>query len=425
MSVQWLGSFNARCDGAMSARTFRERYGSLATTESRPAAVERAREGSDWPVQPGGRFIETPLGPLSVHQYVFSGPDVWAARQRFERVVSGMHPQGIDPAGIVVLDTETTGLAGGTGTWAFLVGLGRFSGSDFVVRQLFMRHPGDEPALLALLAGELSRVETLITYNGRAFDMPLIDTRFRLHGHSAPQDAQHLDLLGSARAIWKHRLPSCSLGEVERSVLGVTRDLDAPGWMIPQMYFNYLRTRDVASLEPVFAHNRMDILSLARLAALVHGWEMGLDSPDDAIDALALALHRARRFAGADTLETLRVLWQGSIAPSDLRLRALRELSQCLKRAGHHADAAEEWRRALRDPSRAIRIYAAEELAKYLEHRERDNVAALAIAHAAVEGALLARDNEALAAFRHRASRLERKLARPTVTEAWEAEQFP
>lgn len=409
----------------MSARTFRERYGSLTPPESRPAPVAGALDVSDWPVQPGGRFIDTPLGPLSVHQYVFSGPEVWAARERFERVVSGVHPHGIDPAGIVVLDTETTGLAGGTGTWAFLVGLGRFSGPDFVVRQLFMRHPGDEPALLALLAGELARAETLITYNGRAFDMPLIDTRFRLHGHAAPQDALHLDLLGSARAIWKHRLASCSLGEIERIVLGVTREVDAPGWMIPQMYFSYLRSRDVASLEPVFAHNRMDILSLARLAALVHGWEMGLDRPDDTIDALALALHRLRRFAGDDTLETLRALLHASIAPSDLRLRALRELSQCLKRARRYADAADEWRRALRDPSRAIRMYAAEELAKYLEHRERDHAAALAIAHAAVEGALLARDAEALAAFRHRASRLERKLARPGMIAEWDSERYP
>jgi uncharacterized protein YprB with RNaseH-like and TPR domain len=401
----------------MSARTFRERYGSLAAGAERPARPDDAAL-APWPAQPGGRFVETPHGPLSVAEHVFSGPEMAAARRRFDACLTAPDAQGIDPSGIVVLDTETTGLAGGTGTWVFLVGLGRFSGPDFVVRQFFLRHPGDEPALVALLSNELASAETIVTYNGRAFDVPLIETRFRIHGRAMPREALHLDLLATARAIWKHRLPSCSLGEVERHVLGVTRDVDAPGWMIPQLYFAYLRSRDVAALEPVFAHNRMDIVSLARLAALIHGWEAGIDAPDDGIDALALALHRLRRSPNDETLDALRRLWRSPAAPAELRLRGLRELSQRLKRAGRHADAADEWRHALRDPSRAIRLHAAEELAKFLEHRERDAAAALAVAHAAAEGALLARDGVALASFRRRASRLEQKVARSRPSDA-------
>lgn len=398
-------------DGVMSARTFRERYGSLtAPAEQRPP--DEPVVPDPWPAQPGGRFITTAHGPLSVHQHVFSGAQSQLARERFERSLEHLSLRGVHPDGVVVLDTETTGLAGGTGTFAFLVGLGRFSGPDFVVRQFFMRHPGDEPALVETLANELARAETLITYNGRAFDMPLLETRLRLHGRAEPLDVLHLDLLAPARAIWKHRLPSCSLGEIERAILGVTRAVDAPGWMIPQLYFDYLRTRNVASLEPVFEHNRMDILSLARLAALVHGWEAGLDDPDDAIDALALALHRVRRAEDGATLDGLRRRWQTPHAPSELRLRALRELSQRLKRRKQFDIALDEWRAAQRDPSRAVRLYAAEELAKYLEHREHDAEAALAITHAAAEGALLARDSVALAAFRRRATRLERKLLR-------------
>jgi uncharacterized protein YprB with RNaseH-like and TPR domain len=409
----------------MSARTFRERYGSLATEGRPPPPFEPTPGRDDWPAQPGGRLVETAFGPLSMHQHVYSGPTILEARRRFESA-AGADPAGIDPAGIVVLDTETTGLAGGTGTWTFLVGLGRFSGDDFVVRQLFMRHPGDEPALIATLAAELSRVETLITYNGRAFDVPLIETRFRLHGRSVPLEGLHVDLLAPARAIWKHRLPSCSLGEVERAILGVTRELDAPGWMIPQLYFGYLRTRDITALEPVFAHNRMDIVSLARLAALVHGWEAGIDAPDDAIDALALALHRVRRVDDEATLDVLRRLWRQPTAPSDLRLRGLREWGLRCKRTGRYDEAAAEWRLALRDPSRGIRLHAAEELAKYLEHRARDHAGALAITRAGADSAFLARDGEALAAFQRRATRLERKLARlagpPAADDGWVGE---
>lgn len=407
----------------MSARTFRERFASLASDAEQRTAQRRVQEADDWPAQPGGRFVETPFGPLSVHQQVYSGPEVRSARQRFAQSLTAGVEGSIDPAGLVVLDTETTGLAGGTGTWVFLVGLGRFSGDDFVVRQLFMRHPGDEPALIATLAAELARVETIITYNGRSFDLPLIDTRFRMHGRALPSPPLHLDLLSASRAIWKHRLASCALGEIERAVLGVERELDAPGWMIPQLYFGYLRSRNVESLQAVFEHNRMDIVSLARLAALVHGWECGLDAPSDAIDALALALHRVRRTPNDETLQVLHRLVRSAQAPAELRLRALRELSTHYKRHRRDAVAAELWQAALRDPSRAVRLFAAEELAKYLEHRERDHAAALAIATAAAEGARLARDTVTLDAFRRRIARLERKLGHLDRTDTWAGEQ--
>jgi hypothetical protein len=273
-----------------------------------------------------------------------------------------------------------------------------------------MRHPGDERALLAALATEIGEIGALVTYNGRAFDVPLLETRYRMHGQSFVSPEQHIDLLPPARAIWKHRLPSCSLGTIERHVLGVERQLDAPGWMIPQLYFDYLRSQNIQMLEPVFEHNRVDIVTLARLTALVQMYEAGIRTPANDIDRLAVALHRLRRHGEDGALEAIRQLWRQATVPSELRLRALRELSVALKRRRRYADAVEEWMVAQRDPSRPVRLYAAEELAKYLEHGARDHAQALEVARRGADGAALARDSAALAAFERRLRRLERKM---------------
>jgi hypothetical protein len=235
------------------------------------------------------------------------------------------------------------------------------------------------------------------------------------------QPNAHRDLLAATRAIWKHRLPSCALGEIERAILGVERLVDAPGWLIPQLYFSYLRTRSIDALEPVFEHNRADIVSLARLAALVQLYESGLDQPAHEIDRLAVALHRFQRLGSNEALADLMLLWQTPSIPATLRLRALRTLTLAFKRHGHLAQAVAEWQRGLADPSRAVRQYAAEELAKYLEHRERDHARALAIARQAADGAALARDDLARIAFERRAARLERKLSasRRATPDTW------
>lgn len=391
----------------MSTRSFRDRYGSLGG-----AAENRSRQPAvppEWPLPQGARLRETDAGLCVVHDRVYTGDEVAAARERLERAAGG--PGGrIPPAELLFVDTESTGLAGGTGTHAFLVGVGRFTGSAFVVRQLFMRHPGDERAVLRLLADELGEAAGVVTYNGRAFDMPLLETRYRIHGQPLPAPATHLDLLATSRAIWKHRLASCSLASIERAILGVQRELDAPGWLIPQLYFDWLRTRRIEPLEPVFEHNRYDILSLARIAALVHGWESGIDAPDDAVDRLALALLRLRREPSDALLDQLRHLWREPGIPSELRLRALRDLTVALKRRRHWEAACELWNEASRDASRAVRLLAVEELAKYLEHQQRDHERALALARRGADGAALAQDDPARDAFARRVRRLERKL---------------
>jgi uncharacterized protein len=394
----------------MSSRNFKQRYAT--TTGNSEAPMPHASSKSEWPLLHGARQADTPAGPCVIHDHVLAGEAIVDCQNMFMQC---MHLHGTryhDPADLLFLDTETTGLAGGTGTHVFLVGVGRFTGDALHVRQFFMRHPGDERGMLRALDADLRHAAALVTYNGKAFDVPLLETRFRMHGWTFDGPEQHIDLLSAARAIWKHRLPNCSLGTIERIVLGVTRDLDAPGWMIPQLYFDYLRSRNIGLLEPVFAHNRSDIASLARITALVHAFEARIDSPANQIDRLAVALHCLRRFSSDAALDDLKALWSILSIPADLRLRAFREMSTTLKRQRRYAEAVAEWQRGLSDPSRPIRLFAFEELAKYLEHRARDHAGAHALARRGADGALLARDARTIARQSRRAQRLERKLLR-------------
>lgn len=185
---------------------------------------------------------------------------------------------------LVFLDLETTGLSGGTGTYAFLCGIGRAEGSLFKVSQFFLEGPGREKSWLEAIDSVIPSGACLVTYNGKTFDLPLLRTRHIL-SRSVPvwDKFPHIDLLGHARRLYRGRLESCSLGSVERHVLGVRRTgEDIPGWQIPALYAEYLRTRDALRLRGVFYHNRLDILSLAafycRAAHILGGnTEEGLD----------------------------------------------------------------------------------------------------------------------------------------------------
>ncbi|HEX2522413.1 MAG TPA: ribonuclease H-like domain-containing protein, partial [Terriglobia bacterium] len=172
-----------------------------------------------------------------------------------------------DPRSVVFLDTETTGLSGGTGTVAFLVGVGRWSASGFTVEQYWMRDYNEERAVLLALRESLEDAEVLVTFNGKAFDIPLLQSRFVLARQRWPlAGAVHLDLLHPARRIWKLRLGVCSLANLESQILGIERENDIPGHLIPQVYFRYVRTRNPQGIGSILRHNRQDIETLARLA---------------------------------------------------------------------------------------------------------------------------------------------------------------
>jgi len=284
----------------------------------------------------------------------------------------------LEPEKIAFIDTETTGLSGGTGTYAFLIGAGKFEASGFRLAQFFLRDPGEEPAQLAALESFLAPCEALVSYNGKAFDLPLIRTRFTSHGLRSPLfEYAHIDLLHLARRLWRGRLSNRSLGSIEVHILGAQRnEEDVPGWMIPQFYFDYLRSGDARPLKRVFYHNAMDILSLTLLlnhTAQILSAPLNYE-PEHLHDIISLAAlfedlsdtDTAKRLY-VQALESLKARTTSS-EHQDWRLKALMRLALIYKRQGDFTSALNYWERAAEfDDFQAI-----EEIAKFYEHRAKD-----------------------------------------------------
>ena len=175
--------------------------------------------------------------------------------------------KNLQPRQCLFFDTETTGLAGGTGTYIFLAGLGLFEDNEFIVKQYFMMDYDQEPALLYEIAKHVNNAEAFISYNGKSYDVPLLKTRFLLHQvDSRVNDILHLDLVHTARRLWKKNLESCSLQNLEQNLLGFRREGDVPGAEIPAMFFAYLQNKDLLSLKGIFQHNVLDIVSMVSIA---------------------------------------------------------------------------------------------------------------------------------------------------------------
>ncbi len=239
------------------------------------------------------------------------------------------------------LDTETIGLAGGAGSFAFLIGLGFLEPNGFRVRQYFLREPGEEPSVLSRLAGDLERFRTLVTYNGRTFDAPLLETRYRMARMRVPfAEMPHLDLLFACRRLWKLRFESCKLTNLESEVLGYERVGDVPGFLIPSLYTNYLRTGDAGSLAAVFTHNALDILSLACLTSLVAAVFENPEKARPRHPAECLGLGRWLLQLGRRE-EAIRFLWRAadSVIPEDLLAATLWEIAVAERQLGRFADS--------------------------------------------------------------------------------------
>jgi uncharacterized protein YprB with RNaseH-like and TPR domain len=278
--------------------------------------------------------------------------------------------EGLRPS-LVFLDTETTGLAGGTGTYAFLVGVGRYDGGEFHLAQFFMRDPIEEPALLAALTEFLQPCQALVTFNGKGFDVPLLNARYITNGERPPLVSMaHLDLLPLARRLWRARLPSRALGYLEQHILGLARTQeDVPSWVIPSLYFNYLRSGDARAMRGVFYHNAMDVLSLAAL--LSHVTKMFHDPLSGAaahgLDLVAMAkmLEDLGHLAEAAQFYELGLAYG---LPEEIYWDTVRRLSFAQKRRGNLSAAVALWCEA----ARRGQIYAYVELAKFYEHQQRD-----------------------------------------------------
>jgi uncharacterized protein YprB with RNaseH-like and TPR domain len=394
------------------------------------------------PQPPGlpGEPCETPFGPAwvrTVRHPLNERPELGELLAAAPEAIAALgHDPGLAnlrPSGAAFIDTETTGLSLGAGTYTFLIGVGTYEPregdpegrfleeGEFVVRQFFMRNPGEERAQLYLVDEVLSGCSGIVSFNGRAFDLPLIQNRFILARMPYPlAGAPHLDLLPAARRIWRARYGSCSLGNLERNVLEYQRTAeDVPGWMIPDIYREYYRTGVAGEmLARVFYHNLEDITAMpalgARMARLFrpNGPEAGTATLDP-LEWLSLA--RCYRDLSWDEagVAAYRAALNGALATAE-RSQVLRELGYLYRRAGRRAEAAalwEEWIGTL--PGDELTPYV--ELAKHHEWHTADLAAArgwaawaLRIAEASAGGA--ARD-EAIAQLRHRLTRIERKLA--------------
>jgi uncharacterized protein YprB with RNaseH-like and TPR domain len=315
----------------------------------------------------------------------------------------------LDLARTAFLDTETTGLSGGTGTVAFLVGVGRVEGDAFVVRQYGLRDYPEEPALLKALAADLDDLP-LVTFNGKAFDWPLLLTRFSLHRLKV-RERGHLDLLPQARRLWAGSLPSHSLATLERHVLGVEREHDLPGSEIPAAWFHYVRTGAAGLVARAFRHNETDVVSmlalLARVGAVLDGAAASLTAcPRDHLGTARLLLEHGQTSRARRCLEAGLALAGGADARPLLHLKA-----DLAKRAGEHATALESWATA-RAAAAELDVAAHVEAAKLLEHRLGRHAEALALTEEALARAGAASPEQAalLPALLHRAARLRRRL---------------
>lgn len=269
------------------------------------------------------------------------------------------------------LDTETTGLSGGTGTFPFLIGLGWFEGDAFITCQLFARDYPEERAMLAFLQEMASGKRFLVTFNGRAFDINLLTTRYVLNRLPDPLAGKpHLDLLNPARRLLAHRTSNCRLVTLEAEVLGFTRVGDVPGAEIPQRYFDWLRSRNPHLLADVFEHNRYDIVSMAALASHLTSVLSGRHEPRHAHPGDLLAAARLHHERGSldSSQHLLEAIICSHTTPHVIDARKL--LSLIHKRLGRWQQAVPIWEELLAcDPGE---IFAAEELAKCCEHRIHD-----------------------------------------------------
>jgi len=319
-----------------------------------------------------------------------------------------------EPSRLVFLDAETTGLAGGTGTCAFLVGIGTIDDLKFVVRQFFLRDYPEEKAMLRAVSEALEPYEGLVTFNGKTFDVPLLETRYALARLKSPFGRLlHLDTLHPARRLWKLRLESCKLTDLESAVLGISREGDVPGSEIPGIFFDYLRTGDARGLQPVFYHNALDIITLAALTvelARAIG-DAGTQTLEFALDLFSLS----RIFGTAGSRDQSVSTCQRALAtglPPLVESQALRHLACQLKRQRQHELAVEVWLElSRREPPLALE--ALEELAIHYEHRRHDARTALEFTVTALERIREQSSSPPhLTRFARRLERLQKKLAR-------------
>jgi tetratricopeptide (TPR) repeat protein len=326
------------------------------------------------------------------------------------------------------LDTETTGLAGGTGTYPFLVGLAWWEGGGLEVEQLFMREYSEERSLLAALAERMAERPVLVTFNGKSFDWPLLETRYRMtRTIPPPVPRAHLDFLHPARNLWRLRLGSVRLSQLERHVLGWDRGADIASELIPRIYRDFVRGGRAEPLVPVFQHNQLDLRGLAGLSGRI----LSLLGDKEGTSQDGLELYGVSRICERrGEVKRARKFYEQSIAsvlPLETDRAARAALARLTKREGDLTCARELWEGMLGNSREGYEAY--EQLAIYYEHEAREPRRALALAREALDQLRRANQAGTIAAteyrrtkarFVHRLLRLERKAGR-TLLDAFGA----
>jgi hypothetical protein len=318
----------------------------------------------------------------------------------------------------VFVDCETTGLAGGAGTYAFLIGLGYLDGEDFWVEQYFMQDFHQERAVLSAVAERLNRFKFLVSFNGKCYDLPLLENRFVINRLDFDTNQwTHLDLLFPSRRLWKRRIGECSLNNIEGQILDIKRDIDVPSYMVPQIYFDYLRTGESEPLIPVFHHNLHDIVSLLKLSVLIDQTLEDFSQADieDSMDLYSLGRIHQNLGNYQTSVRCFKQALSEELSP-EWHMQISMGLAFIHKKMGDLEEAANIWQN-LTEGDSPFYFYAHEELAKFYEHKRKDHLKALSL----VEEAIFKLSSDLSSSFtsvcqtrldslRYRKSRLERKI---------------
>ena len=411
------------------------------STALRPGTPDAIREADSTPTDPtrqrdhgpetalGGAWQEHPCGRSFVVSRRYTPDHTWGCVRigdvgaQLSRAASSARLFGAATAEppFVFFDLETTGLSGGAGTYAFLVGCARFEADgSFVVDQHLMTDYASERPMLMVVADTLTRAGALVSYNGKSFDAPVVETRYLFHRAESPcVRLPHLDMLHPARRLWGANGVECSLTSLEGRVLSARRQGDVAGFEIPARYFHYVRSGDARPLAAVFEHNRLDLISLAGVTAhLLALAEAGAGSARDAREAYGLGRIYERgglSWRAEEAFERAIALCDGSLAMRQVRLDALRALAIEARRGRRHDAAAARWRQIIDVPGCPANVAreAAEALAIHHEHRVRDLEAAkqFALKSLALKSPEVNRAAAWGDAVRHRLARIERKIA--------------
>jgi uncharacterized protein len=271
----------------------------------------------------------------------------------------------------IFLDTETSGLAGGTGTFVFLLGVGYFENQNFHIKQYFMTSPAYETAFIREIDRLFPEHDLIVSFNGKTFDIPMLKTRYILNGVTPPfNQLGHIDMLHIARRLWRNRLPSRALGDLEKEIMQFKRSQEeVPGWLVPQIYFDYLHDGDARPLAGVFYHNAIDVVSLAALfihTAKILANPFG-DLVKEGLDIVAIA-HFYEELGHLDIALQLYEYGLNQGLPLMFLIKTIHRYADIYKKQGQLDKAVEIWLKSA-DYHDAISCI---ELAKYFEHREKD-----------------------------------------------------